>query len=253
MPTAIPLAFLAWLFGAVLAGAQGDHGAQGRDALDRMRDRDLQPERVMDVIGLRPGMVVGEAGASYGYFTFKMSARVGPTGRVYANDIAAAALDTLRARADSQRVRNVETVLGEEADPLFPIRELDMIVVFDCLFEFSRPAAWMANARKYLKPGGRLVIVDPDRSKMSSVHFLSRPQIQALAREAGYTIVPVDDAFLKSHMIVVLRPARPGDGGAAPARRSASHRRASAPGARAPTVRLYSRSDRSTADRFTAD
>jgi ubiquinone/menaquinone biosynthesis C-methylase UbiE len=196
---------------ASLATSQDQHGAQNRDAIDRMRDRSLQPERVMDVIGLRPGMAVGEAGASYGYFTFKMSARVGPAGTVYANDIDADALRTIERRAASERIGNIATVLGQETDPRFPRNDLDMIVVFDCLFEFSQPAAWMKNARRYLKTGGRLVIVDPDPSKMSSVHFLSRQQVHDAGRQAGYGIVAVDDRFLESHMIVVLEAVRDPD------------------------------------------
>jgi predicted methyltransferase len=188
-----------------VATGQDQHGAQSRDAIDKMRDRDLQPERIVDVIGLRPGMTVGEAGASYGYFTFKMSRRVGPTGMVYANDIAPGALESIEKRFASEKVGNIKTVLGEEVDPRFPRNDLDMIVVFDCLFEFSQQALWMTNARKYLKPGGRLVIVDPDRSKLASAHFLSRQQIHDFARESGYTVVGADDAFLKTHMIVVLQ------------------------------------------------
>ena len=189
-----------------VAVSQDQHGAQSRDALDRMRNRDLQPDRVMDVIGLRQGMTVGEAGASYGYFTFKMSARVGAGGTVYANDIDPEALRTIEQRSASLKVGNVKTVLGEVADPRFPRNDLDMIVVFDCLFEFSSQASWMQNARKYLKPGGRLVIVDPDRSKMAFEHALSRRQVHDFAKQAGYDVVPVDDAFLKTHMIVVLQP-----------------------------------------------
>ena len=162
----------------------------------------------MDVIGLRPGMQIGEAGASYGYFTFKMSRRIGPTGRVYANDIDAGALASIRKRAASEKVANITTVIGEVADPRFPRNDLDIIVVFDCLFEFSEQAAWMKNARRYLKPGGRLVIVDPDGSKMASAHFLSRHQVVGFARESGYMVVAVDDTFLKGHMIIVLEPAR---------------------------------------------
>ncbi len=105
----------------------------------------------MDVIGLRQGMTVGEAGASYGYFTFKMSRRVGPTGVVYANDIDSDALRTIEQRSASLKVGNIKTVLGEVADPRFPRSDLDLIVVFDCLFEFSGQVSWMQNARKYLK------------------------------------------------------------------------------------------------------
>jgi predicted methyltransferase len=187
------------------AARQDQHGAQSRDAIDRMRDRDLKPEQIMDVIGLRPGMTVGEAGASYGYFTFKMSRRIGPTGVVYANDIDARALETIRTRAASEKVANIRTVLGEAADPRFPRNDLEMIVVFDCLFEFTGQAKWMKSARKYLRPSGRLVIVDPDAAKMASPHFLSRQQVHEFARDAGFTAVEVDDRFLKTHMIVVLQ------------------------------------------------
>lgn len=50
------------------------------------RDKRLPPEKVMDVIGVEPGMVIGEAGAGNGYFTFKLRSRIGKDGAVYAND-----------------------------------------------------------------------------------------------------------------------------------------------------------------------
>jgi len=189
------------------AFAQRDHGSTDRAAIDKMRDKDLQPERVVDVITLRPGMVVGEAGASYGYFTFKMSKRVGDRGTVYANDIDPAALQLIEGTSRTERITNIRTVLGAVDDPRFPRNNLDMVVVFDCLFEFEQPARWMRNTRKYLKPGRTLVIVDPDPSKFGTPeHFLSRTTIQEYARESGFAVVRVEDAFLKSHLIIVLQP-----------------------------------------------
>lgn len=186
--------------------SQEVHGSGGREALDRLRDRDLQPGKILEVIKLRPGMTVGEAGASYGYFTFKLSEKAGDAGRVYANDIDPEALKEIEAACAAKGVTNITTVLGAVDDPLFPVAALDMLVVFDCLFEFSKPVEWMRNARKYLKPGGTLVIVDPDPSKLGSGgHFLSRKTILEFAREAGYAIGAADDSFLKSHMIIVLR------------------------------------------------
>lgn len=65
---------------------------------DEPRDAEIQPERVMDLIGNRAGMVVGEAGAGRGYITLKLARRIGPTGRVYANDIDGSALEELLKR-----------------------------------------------------------------------------------------------------------------------------------------------------------
>ena len=50
-------------------------------------------------------------------------------------------------------------------------------------------------------------IVDPDPSKFGTPeHFLSRKTIHEYARESGFAVVRVEDAFLKSHMIIVLQP-----------------------------------------------
>ena len=128
-------------------------------------------------------------------------------GLVYANDIDLKALRQIEERCAIEKITNIKTVLGAEVDPLFPEKDLDMVVVFDCLFEFSKPAGWMTNARKYLGKDGRLVIVDPDPAKIGSQeHFLSREMILAFAKEAGYEPVKVDDSFLKSHMIIMLKP-----------------------------------------------
>jgi ubiquinone/menaquinone biosynthesis C-methylase UbiE len=178
---------------------------QNQGNIDRLRDREQQPGKVMDVIGLRPGMVVGEAGAGSGYFTFKMSRLVGENGLVYANDILPAVLQSIDRKCKTDGITNVRPVLGTEVDPRFPVGNLEMIIVFDCLFEFSQPVTWMRNAAKYLKAGGRLVIVDPDPAKIeSSHHFLSKKEIQEYGRKSGYALLEADDSFLKSHMIVIL-------------------------------------------------
>lgn len=203
--TLLIIAAMTFLPGSLLC--QETHGMGNQDAIDKMRDRDLQPERILDVIELRDDMRAGEAGASYGYFTFKMARRVGNGGIVYANDIDQNALMRIEDRCKAEKISNIRTVLGAVEDPLFPEKGLDMVVVFDCLFEFSEPAAWMRNTRKYLKPGGRLVIVDPDPAKIGSTeHFLSRKQVIQYAAESGYEPMKVDDSFLKSHMIIILQP-----------------------------------------------
>jgi arsenite methyltransferase len=206
--TILIMAAMTFLPGSMLC--QESHGSSSRDAIDKMRDRDLQPEKILEVIELYDGMKAGEAGASYGYFTFKMSKRVGNKGIVYANDIDKNALAQIEERCQADKIANIKTVLGDVEDPLFPEKDLDMVVVFDCLFEFSEPAGWMRNTRKYLKPGGRLVIVDPDPAKIGGTeHFLSRKQIIDFATVSGYEPIRVDDSFLKSHMIIILQPIKP--------------------------------------------
>jgi ubiquinone/menaquinone biosynthesis C-methylase UbiE len=131
--------------------SQETHGIQNRASIDKMRDRDLQPEKIMDAVKVHQGMNDGEAGAGYGYFTFKLSKRIGSTGIVFANDIASESLQQIEMKCRSANITNIRTVLGTLDDPLFPNNDLDMVIVFDCLFEFSQPVEWMRNTKKYLK------------------------------------------------------------------------------------------------------
>jgi len=56
------------------------------------------------------------------------------------------------------------------------------------------------------KKSDKLIIIDPDPSKIKSEHFLSRKQINDFADESGYSVFEADDSFLKSHMIIVMQP-----------------------------------------------
>src|SRR4030042_756098 len=77
------------------------------------RANEIQPpDLVMDILGILPGMVIGEVGAGRGRVTVHLAARVGNKGRVYANDIDPAAVDYLRARCRRQGLTNVKTILS---------------------------------------------------------------------------------------------------------------------------------------------
>jgi len=169
------------------------------------RDARLQPERVMDVIGLRPGMVVGEAGAGRGYFTFKLARRVGASGKVYANDIDRAALDHVRQVCRDDNIGNVETVVGEVEDPLFPVTGLEVVVMVYALHDFARPAAFLESLKKYLEPGGSVVILDQDPDISGDHHFLTRERLVALFAESGYELAR-DERFLEKDVLLVFRP-----------------------------------------------
>lgn len=174
-------------------------------ALDDVdRDARLQPDRVMDAIGVRPGMVVGEAGAGRGYFTFKLARRVGASGKVYANDIDRNGLDHIRQVCRDEDVRNVETVVGEVEDARFPVGGLEMVMMVYAVHDFTRPAPFLKNLRKYLQPGGKVVILDQDPAVSGSRHFMSRERLVELFRESGYDLA-ADERFLERDLLLVFR------------------------------------------------
>lgn len=165
----------------------------------------LDIDKAMDAAGVRPGMVVGEAGAGGGYFTLPMARRVGPKGEVYANDISSRALDSLADRARREQLTNVHIVEGTVDDPRFPRHDLQLVVIVHAFHDFDRPVEWLVNLKKYLGPGANVAIIDRDPAQGASRHFWSREHILAEASKAGYESVRIVDD-ISNHLIVVLKP-----------------------------------------------
>ena len=193
--------------GALVSGQAPPRRREHVARITQMRNEEVQPERLMDKIGVEPGMVIGEAGAGGGYLTFHLARKVGPQGHVYANDIERYALEVLRERQSWEGLTNITTVLGESDDPLFPEKDLDMIVMMYAFHEFADKVAWLKNARKYLKPGAPVVILehldDNDRIILAG-------DVDNEARQAGFEMT-LFEKFVPRVNIFVLR-ARAADG-----------------------------------------
>jgi predicted methyltransferase len=165
------------LLATVLLGAQqaqqaGVHPLSGRrfalpmsvagaDWLDRAeRVEEEGTDRALGLIGVQPGSTVADIGAGSGYYTVRLAKLVGASGRVYANDIQPGMLNLIRRRLSTERIRNVEVVLGTETDPGLPRGAIDLALLVDVYHEFSDPQVMLRRIREALKPGGRLVLLE---------------------------------------------------------------------------------------------
>jgi len=148
------------------------------------RDERDKPEILMDIAGVKSGMIIGEAGAGRGYFTFFLSRRVGEKGMIYANDIDKQALQNLVQRCEREGVRNIEVVLGDIADPNFPVNDLDMVVMLYAFHDFTEKEAWLKNVRKYMKQDASLVIFDGQGAHTG----MSKELVMRVGRIAGFEL-----------------------------------------------------------------
>lgn len=169
------------------------------------RDAWQMPERVMDLIGVRKGMIIGEVGAGGGYFTVKLAERVGEYGHVYANEINKRFLQHIEERCETLGITNVTTILGEESDPLLPEGKLDMVIMVNVLHEVSRPVPLLRTILPSLKEGATLVIIDYDKKKRRSNHTYIPEMAIEEARMAGYALIRRED-FLPRQFLLVLKP-----------------------------------------------
>ena len=124
-------------------------------------DRSLwqKPDEIMDALNIADGSTVADVGAGAGWFTVRLARRVGPNGRVYAEDIQRPMLEAIGYRVSREGLTNVETVLGTPEDPTLPAG-LDAVLVVDVYAEVEEPVSLLTDVASALKPQGRLGIVD---------------------------------------------------------------------------------------------
>ena len=127
------------------------------------RDNLGEARVVMDLAQIGAGSTVADIGAGEGYYTIRLSERVGIKGRVLAQDIDAKAVQRLGQRVERERLDNVSIKLGAEADPRLPANSFDRIFMVHMYHEVTEPYAFLWHLRPALKPGGQVVVVDIDR------------------------------------------------------------------------------------------
>ena len=148
------------------------------------RERAGEAVRVMDWLGIGPGMTVADIGAGSGYYTVRLAGRVGPQGRVLAQDVMPDYLVRLRGRVQQERLSNVSVGLGEPGDPRLPPRSTDVALLIHMYHEIDQPFALLANLAPTLRPGGRIGIVDVD--DITIRHGTPRALLACELAAAGY-------------------------------------------------------------------
>ncbi len=138
----------------------------------------------MDILGVRAGSVVADVGAGGGYFTFQLASRVGPHGKVYAEDVVDSHLEKIRERAKKEGLPQIETILGSQSDPKLPPGALDAILLVMTYHEMEDCDAMLDAMTRGLKPTGLLAVIDPQgepnqsRSSYAQEHKMSKALVQ---------------------------------------------------------------------------
>ena len=156
------------------------------------------PDQVMDAIGVSPGMVVAEIGAGRGRYVVQLAVRVGEKGKVYAEDIDAAALSYLEKRCERWGLENVETIVGDLTDPKLPEGELDLIFIISAYHHFEDPVALMQKARAGLKPDGKIAIGEWFPTDENPRSGTPPETLEAQLKAAGFTLERTE-TFLKEN------------------------------------------------------
>jgi len=158
------------------------------------RDKRLQIDRVMDILGIGPGKAVADIGAGSGWFTVRAARKVTSSGNVFAVDINPDAIRYIKNRATQEKLTNIQTVQSQPDDPLLAPDSVDAVLMLKTYHEIAHPETLLRNLRASLKPGALVGIID--RNGNGENHGVARDVVIREAGDAGYSLVEKYD-FVK--------------------------------------------------------
>ena len=162
-----------------------------RWSTEEARDRLNEADTVMNLAQIKPGTTVADIGAGEGYYTIRLSARVGKRGRVLAQDIIPGVRDALAQRVSRERLDNVSVRLGEPEDPKLPENSFDRILMVHMYHEVEDPYEFLWRMRPSLRKDGLVVVVDADRETQN--HGTPPELLKCEFAAVGYKLVTMRD------------------------------------------------------------
>jgi arsenite methyltransferase len=162
----------------------------------------MQVPRVVEALGLKPGLKVADIGSGSGLFTRPIAASVAP-GAVYAVDIDAALLAIVEQKAKAAGLGNIRTVLAAADSPKLP-EPVDLVFICDTLHHIANQGAYLKTLRTFVAPGGRVAVID-FRDKWPEGHEpmrYSTAQFETWMKEAGFSRVASHDWLENSYFVI---------------------------------------------------
>jgi ubiquinone/menaquinone biosynthesis C-methylase UbiE len=163
---------------------------------------------MMAALKIRRGQTVADIGAGSGVLSGPLALETGPTGVMYAVDIDKQLLSHIAQRAAEQKIPNIKTVLGEFTDPKLPA-PIDLAFINDVLHHIENRAVYLRSLASYVKPGGRIAVVDyrPEKSSHRAQPELvvSEQQTDDWMRASGLRLAEKIDLFEDRFFVIYVK------------------------------------------------
>ncbi len=157
------------------------------------------PRDIVEQLHLSPDMKVADFGSGSGHYSLALAEKL-REGRVYAVDVQRDLLERLKTEASKTFLTSTETVIETvwgDIEKLGGTKlrdgSLDMVIVANLLFQVEDKKTPLLEAKRVLKPSGRLLLVDWSESfggmGPAPEAVLTRSDAEALLVSCGFELV----------------------------------------------------------------
>jgi len=171
---------------------------------DPRRLLDIPPDSVWNKLNIEKPDVMVELGAGTAFFSIAFFEHVKPS-RIYACDLSEIMIDWMKEHVSQKYPDIIPVKTGEHSVPLDD-GVADVVYMINLHHELDNPSMTIEEARRILKPGGTLFIVDWKKKEMPEgppVHIRCTPEhVSGQLGNAGFKNVDVFDEF-KKHFLVI--------------------------------------------------
>jgi predicted methyltransferase len=189
-------------------------------ALAHTQDEAGDPARLIDALGLRTGMVVGEIGAGDGALTIALARHVGETGTVFTTELGDDRVKALLAAVERATLPQVKVRPAATESTNLDAACCDALVMRDVYHHFQNPAVMNASLLATVRPGGRLAVLDfesrdgvsgaPGARADGGQHGVARETVVSELTAAGFVDVTARPIAGRRYMVTARRPSTPG-------------------------------------------
>lgn len=159
------------------------------------------PSHTIAQFELQSGSTVADLGAGTGVLSVLAAEAVGEAGKVYAIEVKKELLEKLKSRAKAARTHNVEALWGDiERLHGTHLKDaaVDTCIASNVLFQIEHKDGFVAEVKRILKHGGRVLLVDWKESYKNMgphiEHVVTEVEARRLFEKGGFQYMKKIDA-----------------------------------------------------------
>lgn len=167
----------------------------------------VNPEEVVQKMGVSPGDKVADFGCGNGFFSIPMARAVGEKGKIYAIDVMATPLEAVRSRAYLNGLNNVVIIRADlerknSLDEKIENGDCQQVFIANALCQAKKKKTLLSVAKRVLAAKGQLLIVEWKKDVNAAFsNFgpdqdlrLTEERLKKLVVEAGFKFIERFDA-----------------------------------------------------------